>query len=415
MKRDKTLGGGASGFTLVEMAIVLMLVGLIISSFIPGLKTYKTSRDFNTTRDHMELTQEVLREFYGLNGRYPCPANPNLPETDANYGLESCRATVAAACPIGIICTNVGSRDADNADGDNDPTTGRDPVTIGAIPSRTLADSALFAEFQIANGHDGFLMKFSYAVSELMTDQTLTISNPANGQLGAVALKDEFNQDLLNPPDSAHYVFFSHGDNTRGAFTLEGGNVGDCTVMAMGVPVPPPAGSNIGAAGIEIDKENCDGNDAIFVKALRSLGNNDSYFDDMVFFNAITSNSLWRRSNFSPPTDAYLYNTNVGEVGIGLTNPASKLHVNGDIRTESSVIADGDYCALDASDCLAPEALGGTAMTQCPPGEIATGIENNDLVCIPLFAGPINFTCPFAGEFVTSFTNLGSVTCSPVP
>ncbi len=406
MKFNHRPRNNSSGFTLIEMSIVMMIVGLAIAAALPSIKTYKNSKDSIRTHENMDLAQEVLREYYGLNGRYPCPANPNLPQNDPNFGVESCRALITDPCPVGLTCTTIGSRDA-NGDGNNDP------VLIGTIPARTLADSALFAEFQIVNGQDGFLMKITYAVSELMTDQGFTVSNPANTQLGAIGLKDEFNQDIINPADSAHYVLVSHGDNSRGAFTMDGNNVGDCTVAAILPLAPPPPGNNIGAAGIEIEKENCDNNDAIFAKGLRSLGTNDNYFDDIVLFNAITANSLWRQSNFSPPTESYLYNTNFGAVGIGLNDPTSKLHVSGNVRTETGIIADGDYCALDASDCLLPEALAGTAMTPCAAGEIATGIENNNLVCVPLFGGAISFTCPTPGEFVTSFSNLGTVNCAP--
>lgn len=398
----------SAGFTLVEMAIVLIIVGLLIAAGLPGLQVYNNKKNFEKTQENMRLAQEALREFYGLNGRYPCPADPTLAPGDEDYGEEVCRADIADACPSGLFCTDVGSRDANN---DGAP----DPVLIGTLPSKTIADNALFAKFKLANGQDAFLMKLTYAVSELMTDQVYNISNPANIQLGAIALKDEFERDLLDPPDSAHYIILSHGDNSRGAFSTDGADIGDCTIVTGATPTPPPAGSNIGASGIELEKENCDRNDAIFVKALRSMADNDSYFDDTLFFNATVASSLWRRSNFSPPTDAYLYNTNLGDVGIGVTDPTNKLEINGDIKTETSIIADGRYCAPDATDCVAPEALGGSAMTPCPAGQIATGIENNDLICAPLFTGPISFSCPISGQFVTGFSNQGNVNCAFPP
>ena len=405
---DKNKRPKSAGFSLIEVAIVLVIVGLIFSSIISGLKPYKNAKSVIVTKDHMELTQEVLREFYGLEGRYPCPADPTLSKNDPNFGLEFCRANPLAACPAGIVCSNIGSRDAD---GDGVA----DPVTIGAIPARTLAENALYAEFKIVNGQNGFLTKITYAVSELMTDVGYTVSNPANAQLGAVALRDEFGRSIIDPEDSAHYVFLSHGENSRGAFTLEGQDLGDCTVTVLGVPGPLPAGDNIGAAGIEVEKENCDRNDAIFVKGLKSMGMNDNYFDDIVYFNTTAANNLWKHSNFSPPGLSYLYNTNIGDVGVGTNDPVNKLHVNGDVRIETSIEADGGYCGLNEADCLLPEALAGTAMTPCPAGQTATGIENNDLVCAPLFGGPISFTCPNPGEFVTGFSNLGNVACSTTP
>ncbi len=405
------------GFTLVELAIVMVIVGLIIVAAIPSVKYYRNTADFYETREKMNVVQEALREYFGRYGRYPCPADEDLGPEDANYGLEQCPAVCPVAGPI--VCTNLGGRDADN-------DSVADNILIGAIPIRSLVYPefpdivpSLFTPVQEVHGYDNWFGKFTYAVSESMTDVAFSPATPANVQSGAINVQDEFGQDILDPPGSAHYVIVSHGDNNRGAFTIEGGDVGDCDINAI-MGSPQPANLDIiGTPGLAIELENCDRDDANFISALRSTANNDGYFDDQVYFNASNAFALWRQSNFSPATETYLYNTNFGNVGIGTNIPNSKLDVNGNIRAETSVASEVGYCdPTQDTKCLEPALLGGNTKPSCAtkygPGFVAIGIENNELVCIELFpAGtPVSFVCPTAGEFVTSFSNLGNVVCS---
>ncbi|MBL4803470.1 MAG: type II secretion system protein [Alphaproteobacteria bacterium] len=407
---DKT-SGTMKGFTVVELAIVMVIIGLIIAAALPSLRTYKNTNDFYETQENMQAAHDALREYFGLQGRYPCPADPTLSIDDPNFGLEpaDCKLVEADPCPTGVVCTNTGTRDADN---DGNP----DAIMIGVLPSRTLAEAMRFAPFEVAEGKDAYLGQITYAVTEAMALRSNTIIRPANIQLGAITVRDEFSRDIIDPPQSAHYVIVSHGYNSRGAYNLEGNQVGDCDVntIAAGLPSPPPPGDIdvAGTPGIELELENCDNDDGRFISGLQSLVDGDNYFDDHVVFNARTATSLWRQSSTNPN---FLYNTNFGNVGIGTNTPLDKLDVNGNLRAETSITADGGYCdTADPTECLDPDAIGGTAMTQCPAGQVATGIEGNDLVCVPLFAAGVSFNCP-AGTFVTAFTNLGNVTCAAPP
>ncbi len=410
-KTESKLSKKNNGFSLLETAVVLVISGLLLITLLPMYKVYQSSKNYNRTIDNMGLAQEVLREYYGNEGHYPCPANPNLPTNDPQYGVEQCRATLASPCPAGLSCITTLSRDAN---GDGNP----DPVVIGSLPLRTLADNALLARFKVANGIDGYNTKILYSVSELMTNHAATIATPINSHLGAIDVKDENNNDILAISGSAHYVIVSHGEDRVGAYTREGVDIGGCSILNFGTGLPEAAGiNNIGAMGVKVQLENCDKDDALFINSLRSMADTDAYFDDIVFFNTNSISSLWRQSSFSPPGLSYIYNTNFGAVGVGVNSPTTKLHVAGDIKAETAVEADGGaldggYCASDGTDCLYPENLGGAGMTPCPAGEVAKGIENNQLVCAPLFLGAISFICPNAGEFVTSFTNTGTVTCA---
>ena len=415
----------SKGFTLIEMAIVLMVMGVMIAAAVSAYRQYATSNDIDVTIDHIDRAQSELREFYGLRGGYPCPARPDAAPGDADYGVAAAACRPEDACPAGLVCTTDGTRDADK---DGNP----DRVVIGVLPFQTLADNADYVDFKAKDGVDGFKTLFTYAVSSSMTVHNpidgvgCSVSRPCNVQLGAIALKDEFGRNTLNEigtdavdnAATAHYVIVSHGDNRKGGYSSEGGLIDDCTFFntASGTDDMPAPGNNIGDSDVEIEIENCDRNDGIFVKGLRSMADNDNYYDDIVYFNTSTANVLWRKSNFDP---LYQYNTNYGNVGVGVSEPLSKLHISGNLKAETSLISDGGYCAADdGNDCLQPSALmgnvaGGTGGMTCPPGQMATGIENNQLVCRTLFTSTINFACPNPGEYVQSFTNNGNVTCAP--
>jgi prepilin-type N-terminal cleavage/methylation domain-containing protein len=70
------------GFTLVEVAIVLVVVGLLIGGLITPLSTQMEQRRVADTRKAMEEAREALTGFAIRNGYLPCPA------VSAANGLE---------------------------------------------------------------------------------------------------------------------------------------------------------------------------------------------------------------------------------------------------------------------------------------------------------------------------------------
>jgi len=431
MSGKKTKIRPESGFTLIEMAIVTSIFGFLM---VAALQIYRMSiidRQYTVTKENMTLTQDAIREFYGLMGRFPGPADPTLVPGDIGYGLEMVRASVTAACPAGIVCQNTGTRDAD---GD----TVNDPVLIGSVPVVTLStynDNRL-VPFQEVSGRDGFGMKLSYAVTDNMTRGDIV--SPANPNLGAINVRDENNQSLTELESSTLFVVISHGKNKVGAIPRIGSNVvEDCSFPSAATPGdPPPSGFNPGTAGIKVDRENCDLNDAIFVSGLRTLADTDAYYDDLIYITTNASNPIWRKSLNSPIGLTWINNTNLRFVGVGTNTPVEPLHTTGDIRAEDTAIADNGFCDYNGEpvgrQCMQPSFVAAPAPAtapvdhakKCGPGRIATGIEDNELVCKDLFSATLNFNCPSGPpqQFVTGFRVdssgilvPGSVTCAVVP
>jgi len=64
----------ASGFTLVEMAVVLAVVGLLLTGVTYTLSAQVAQREQNETRQRLDEARELVLAFAIVNGRLPCPA-----------------------------------------------------------------------------------------------------------------------------------------------------------------------------------------------------------------------------------------------------------------------------------------------------------------------------------------------------
>lgn len=64
-----------SGFTLVEMAMVLMIIGLLLGGLIPTISSQIEQQHRNETRKQLDEIQQALIGFAIANGRLPCPAS----------------------------------------------------------------------------------------------------------------------------------------------------------------------------------------------------------------------------------------------------------------------------------------------------------------------------------------------------
>lgn len=189
-----------AGFTLVELAVVVFLVGLMASLGLSALNAQLVSASISTTKKKQETIKDALIFYLGKNKRLPCPStNRNPPD-----GIESRANSLPANCTgyFGII-----------------------PYAELGLPRSAALD-----------GWENF---FSYAVTRQWTatyDSTATPANGANktndaaisfnvGNLGAITVKDRSpatNDTPTTIPIKAAVLVVSHGKNGLGAFTSKG-------------------------------------------------------------------------------------------------------------------------------------------------------------------------------------------------
>lgn len=85
-----------SGFSLIEFAVVLVLIGIMLGGLLYPLRTQMEQRARGQTERILEDGREALLGYSALYGYLPCPSSERDPFS-AQYGEEDLR--VAGACP----------------------------------------------------------------------------------------------------------------------------------------------------------------------------------------------------------------------------------------------------------------------------------------------------------------------------
>ncbi len=88
----------ASGFTLIELAIVLFIVSLLIGGMLIPLSAQTEIRGHQETDKALATIREALIGFAAINGRLPCPAVASIPSGTTVSGLQ---AGMEATTPAG--------------------------------------------------------------------------------------------------------------------------------------------------------------------------------------------------------------------------------------------------------------------------------------------------------------------------
>lgn len=125
-----------AGYILIELAIVLIAAGVLLTMSIPLYKTYIQKDAIVETNKRMDIIAKAFSNHIQMRGRLPCPADP----------------TGAAGITFGIArttCTNIGP-----------PRN-----SYGIIPYRTIGIPEQYAK-------DGWGNYFTYAVSPDFTADT---------------------------------------------------------------------------------------------------------------------------------------------------------------------------------------------------------------------------------------------------
>lgn len=231
-----------SGFTLVELAVVLVIVGMMLGALMVPLSAQMDQQRLIETRKSLGDIQEALIGYAIIYGRLPCPASA------ASNGLESFNVGGSAA---NGQCSNFNN---------------------GFVPAATLGLSHVDA-----NGYavDGWGNRIHYAVTQSNTRAYTTQNGMKNTGIGA-----------LNP-------------NLHVCSTSTGVNVADCGA-AISLTTSSPAviysnGKNAVTGGAGNDEAqnpnpNSANNDSVFVyHESVSAGAANGEFDDQMIW---LSNSL---------------------------------------------------------------------------------------------------------------------------
>jgi prepilin-type N-terminal cleavage/methylation domain-containing protein len=195
--------GSVRGFTLIEMAVVLVLIAIGLTFALRITVALRAGAQVADTRKAAENLRSAIIAYAVRNKRLPCPASGTTASSDANYGKEL--------------------RDSNNlCTGRVNPT---DLTVKGIIPWQTLGigqDASL----------DGWFRRFTYEVSALAAEAG-TSAAPNTllvGTTGAIAVWDkdpagggtpaprQINLEADNNNSGALFLLMSHGAGGSGAF-----------------------------------------------------------------------------------------------------------------------------------------------------------------------------------------------------
>lgn len=401
-----------AGYSLIEMAIGLLILGIVLAGIFHAYGLYMTNERITKTQMIVDNAASRLQTYRHENGFYPCPAPLNADRTDPAYGVPTdCSDTsqAIATCTDGIcieesVRTDMGTKPR---------------VRVGMIPFRALQ----LDEKEIADAYGSRLL---YAVTERQA-----VIATFQEKEGGVDIIDENGTSQVTPPGSANFIVISHGPNAVGAYNRFGAIQ---TACAAAVP--------------SLELENCRDfaappNDSVYAFSGLSLSGAANNFDDVVQYFVSSETPLWRRED---PLSENIVDMSDGNVGVGTASPAQTLTItqstvattganagslvntnkkgagehSGALRASANIQADS-YCEPNGLNCFQPKNIAGSNASvdpdsgmKCPAGTYMVGIEGNGTDAKPRCA-PVRVMCPAATPVLTGLNpTTGAPICSTV-
>lgn len=323
----------SDGFSLIEVAIGLLIIGIIMAPMLDEYAAYKNSLIVDTTKGNSSVIQDALQKYAVNTGWYPAPASPGVNSTNVNFGVQTPLALAALPACAGndtVACKTP-------CTGANCIAKGSPPVLIGDVPFATLG---LPKQYIL----DGWGRKYTYAISSNLT----TLGGAANfdDSGGVVLVVDSASKGptyTAGPPPAstgtgdskAHYAVVSHGRDGIGAFTIDAVNVAIC-------------------AGVGKDLDNCN-NDGRFnngyapfydPKGILQYNRQESnpaganHFDDYVGYETSTASDIWTKvvngaaiGNMKTRIDSNIL-IQLPTSPAGPTNPQARVDVRGNAEAD---------------------------------------------------------------------------------
>lgn len=426
------------GFTLIEVSVVMIIAGLLMVAGMSLFSIYSKGQKRDGTYENMDKFNNALGAFYSAQKRYPCPADPALPESNPLAGVENCIALTAVGSNSGGIW-KVAGRDADN-------NSIPDNVLIGSIPYKTLrlgpedlnpydttvqddiaiCNSAFLAAAPIppqcgvtlavkeprgkiqdtmsaADTLDAWGNRITYAITEKLTKNT---AGSFDVSYGAITVQTESGAQLSDPAGSVMWALISHGDDNNGGYNSYGNMVNACGT-------------------ISVDIENCD-NDSDFINGIIAMVPGATYFDDILYYSVSRLSSLWTNASDSGSipsgSNAALdvTNRNIGNVGVGVAAPSERLEVANKIKANNFMAV--QTCDSTGANCFdhGKFGVGHPTGALCPPAtppniSVMTAIVGGNVVCVDVPMAPVvaGQSCTTPGESMVGVNNLGFILCAP--
>lgn len=87
------------GFTLVELTVVLLIVGLLVGGLVLPLSVQRDIQNLSATRRQLVEIREALLGFAAAHGRLPCPARVRRPASKMSMWRPASAGMPGLSCP----------------------------------------------------------------------------------------------------------------------------------------------------------------------------------------------------------------------------------------------------------------------------------------------------------------------------
>ncbi|MGL5784224.1 MAG: hypothetical protein ACRCYZ_01925 [Alphaproteobacteria bacterium] len=166
------------GFSLLEIALGLMLLGMLGGIFLPFLMNQQQLRKSQLTLQHQERIIHSLALYATLHGRLPCPGNPSAKGKERGVALAYCTSQTA----------------------------------VGIVPYRSLGLPEQFSK-------DGYLNEFTYGVHP-------SLAKPVQQAMAPERSSDDRGFCAkIHEKEHKHFLDVQEGETPSVRQSLKGGDV----------------------------------------------------------------------------------------------------------------------------------------------------------------------------------------------
>lgn len=213
--KNQQYNKNSHGFSLIEMAVVIAIMGILMTFGIRLASSFQNKGAFSATAERQKQIKDVLTAYLARNGELPCPADPGV-----LTGVEN---------PIGGVCLN---------------NPGLVPFQTLGIPRSSALDGwdryFTYVVWNINDPSNAACTDANYPLVAVTSDWTSIVNHPASplgtyhdGTNGCLMIEEADAAGNITNRRRAVALLISHGPNGFGGYTAKGEQMAsDGTVVA---------------------------------------------------------------------------------------------------------------------------------------------------------------------------------------